>query len=53
MMSVCENSIVQTVYFFPAKVSFSNLWTISLDRVITVLSNDGGHFVGPDLGPNC
>ena len=32
---------VETVNFFPAKVSFSNLWTTSLDRIITVLSNDG------------
>ena len=29
-------------YFIPANVSFSILWTISLDRVITVLSNDSG-----------
>ena len=32
----------KTVYFFPAKASLSSLWTISLDRVITVLSNNGG-----------
>ena len=38
-MSVCEKS--KNCLLFPANMSFSNLWTISLDIVTTVLLNDG------------
>ena len=41
MMSFCEKS--KNCLFFPAKASFFFKFVdLSLDRVITVLSNDGG-----------
>ena len=42
IMCDCEKSKNRRLFLFPAKVSFLNSWTISLDRARTVLSTDGG-----------
>ena len=62
MMYVCEKS--KNCCFFSCKgeifklVDYINLWTISLDRVSTVLSSNGGieektkMFEGEEIRPN-